>query len=111
MSCQKSSRPHSSTQSIETSPAVQTTLTEESTFKGEEGSILYVTQTPIGGLDTIVSHFTNHMARVDQAPRGGDLMIRYPDGNTRNLTREAGYGEPGAFQGDNSIAVLSLIHI
>lgn len=36
--------------------------------------------------------------------RGGDLMIRYPDGSLRNLTREAGYGMDGQ-QGANAIAV------
>ena len=105
MGCQKPQRQNVSTQSIQAQPTAPKDIPKPTEFKGQEGSILYVTQTPIGGLDTIVSHFTNHMARVDQAPRGGDLMIRYPDGSTRNLTREAGFGEASAFQGDKSIAV------
>jgi hypothetical protein len=37
-------------------------------------------------------------------PRGGDLMLRYPDGSLRNLTREAGFGNEG-LQGAAAIAV------
>ncbi|MFO1349808.1 MAG: hypothetical protein U1F68_03655 [Gammaproteobacteria bacterium] len=36
--------------------------------------------------------FGNHQAGIQEAPRGGDLMILYPDGTLRNLTQEAGYG-------------------
>ncbi len=36
--------------------------------------------------------------------RGGDLMLRYPDGALRNLTKEAGFGMDG-LQGDKAIAV------
>lgn len=71
----------------------------------EPGTIMFVTQVPAkidfaGRLST----FGNHRADEDVAPRGGDLMIRYPDGVLRHLTREAGFGMDG-FQGANSIAV------
>ncbi len=67
--------------------------------------ILFVTQVP---LDTDVaarlSAFANHGGGVAQVPRGGDLMLRYPDGSLRNLTREAGFGNSG-LQGAASVAV------
>ena len=68
--------------------------------------ILFVTQvpTPNAGFASRTSTFANHLASVESAPRGGDLMIRYPDGTLRNLTSEAGLGQIG-FQGANSIAV------
>ena len=67
--------------------------------------ILFVTQIPIAGdFTTIGSTFGNHEARLGDVGRGGDLWIRYPDGELRNLTQEAGFGTVG-FQGDNGIAV------
>lgn len=48
--------------------------------------------------------FANHMADLDSVVRGGDLMIRYPDGAVRNLTELAGYGQKG-LQTDKAIAV------
>ena len=55
--------------------------------------ILFVTQTPhYNDFTTIVSTFGNQQGHVLSAPRGGDLYIRYPDGELRNLTQEAGYG-------------------
>ena len=78
---------------------------EPEVFEGETGTILFATQVPIGGLSTVVSTFANHMASFELAPRGGDLMIRYPDGELRNLTREAGFGDAGEQQGANAIAV------
>jgi hypothetical protein len=67
--------------------------------------ILFVTQVPVrADRESRLSAFANHMTGIDQAPRGGDLMLRYPDGSLRNLTREAGYGSSGA-QGANAIAV------
>jgi len=66
--------------------------------------VLYVTQVPVSGFTSRTSTFGNHLATVQSAPRGGDLMIRYPDGSVRNLTQEAGYGSSG-FQGANAIAV------
>ncbi|MCL1633517.1 hypothetical protein M2650_02500 [Luteimonas sp. SX5] len=68
--------------------------------------ILFVTQVPMpadkfpGRMNT----FANHLADLDSVPRGGDLMIRYPDGAVRNLTQEAGFGEIGP-QRTKAIAV------
>ncbi len=53
---------------------------------------------------TRLSAFANHLPAIDAAPRGGDLMLRYPDGVLRNLTREAGFGSEGE-QGNKGIAV------
>jgi hypothetical protein len=75
--------------------------------KAVSNPILFVTQVPTEGGDPFasrVSTFANHMGSLGSAPRGGDLMIRYPDGTLRNLTREAGYGMDG-LQGANAIAV------
>jgi hypothetical protein len=67
--------------------------------------ILFVTQVPVlEGRAARLSAFANHLTGVKQVPRGGDLMLRYPDGSLRNLTREAGFGLDGA-QGPNAIAV------
>lgn len=68
--------------------------------------ILFVTQVPTDGNDFVsrMTTFANHMTSMRVVPRGGDLMIRYPDGSLRNLTREAGYGMDGR-QGSNAIAV------
>lgn len=68
--------------------------------------ILFVTQVPMdpdqfpGRMNT----FANHMADLDSVPRGGDLWIRYPNGDTRNLTEDAGFGNDGP-QRDKAIAV------
>ncbi len=68
--------------------------------------ILFVTQFPIAAdFATIGSTFANHRPRVDLTGRGGDLYIRYPDGELCNVTRDNGYGEAGVFQGADSIAV------
>src|SRR5690606_10921 len=71
-----------------------------------QNPILFVTQVPTDGdpFASRVSTFANHFPQIDAVPRGGDLMIRYPDGALRNLTREAGYGMDGQ-QGANAIAV------
>jgi hypothetical protein len=67
--------------------------------------ILFVTQVPVqSDRAARLSAFANHLTGVDQVPRGGDLMLRDPDGRLRNLTREAGFGMDGA-QGANAIAV------
>jgi hypothetical protein len=78
---------------------------DEGPYEGELGTILFATQVPVGGLGTLSSPFGNHLATVESAPRGGDLMIRYPDGTLRNLTREAGFGEEGEMQAADAIAV------
>ena len=75
-------------------------------FEGEVGTIMFVTQVPVStDFAVIHSNFSNHTPGVDSAPRGGDLMIRYPDGTLRNLTREAGFGDDGEMQGADAIAV------
>lgn len=68
--------------------------------------ILFVTQVPMAGdpFASRMSTFANHLPSMLALPRGGDLMIRYPDGTLRNLTREAGFGMDGQ-QGANAIAV------
>src|SRR5205807_825616 len=67
--------------------------------------ILFVTQVPVpADFTTVASTFGNHLASVAEAPRGGDLWIRYPDGAMKNLTRMAGFGNSG-MQGAASIAV------
>jgi hypothetical protein len=66
--------------------------------------ILFVTQNPVGGFTALTSTFGNHLASPVSAPRGGDLVIRYPDGTLRFLTQEAGFGSSG-MQGANAIAV------
>jgi len=67
--------------------------------------ILFVTQVPMQStFGSITAVFGNHLSDVKSAPRGGDLMIRYPDGSLKNLTAAAGWGSNG-FQGANSIAV------
>ena len=78
---------------------------EEGPYEGELGTILFVTQVPVGGIGTLTAPFGNHLSTMESAPRGGDLMIRYPDGTLRNLTREAGFGDEGEQQGANAIAV------
>lgn len=73
-----------------------------------QNPILFVTQFPIpGGFRTISSVFANHEGDMMRVGRGGDLYIRYPDGQLRNLTEEAGYGSTGTngFQDNNAIAV------
>ncbi len=67
--------------------------------------VMFVTQLPIPhDWMRITQTFGNHIGRVGNCGRGGDLYIRYTDGTLRNLTEEAGYGNSG-FQGSNSIAV------
>ncbi|MEM7115419.1 MAG: hypothetical protein AAF614_23460 [Chloroflexota bacterium] len=67
--------------------------------------ILFVTQVPIpADFATIGSTFSNHRADMSAVGRGGDLWIRETDGELRNLTQLAGYGESG-LQGANAIAV------
>ncbi|MCZ8107474.1 MAG: hypothetical protein O9972_57625 [Burkholderiales bacterium] len=67
--------------------------------------ILFVTQVPVQtDFASRASTFANHLADPESVPRGGDLMIRYPDGTIRNLTKEAGFGTDGQ-QGAGAIAV------
>ncbi len=67
--------------------------------------IIFATQTPVAGFSSVTQTFNNHYGDVETAPRGGDLMIRYPDGTLRNLTREAGFGDSTVMQGAKAIAV------
>jgi hypothetical protein len=67
--------------------------------------ILFVTQVPVpADFTTVASTFGNQGGSVADAPRGGDLWIRYPAGTTKNLTRAAGFGVSG-MQGATAIAV------
>jgi hypothetical protein len=71
---------------------------------GPSHPVLFVTQVPVGGFTSLTSTFGNHLGTMESAPRGGDLVLRYPDGSLRFLTAEAGYGSAG-MQGANAIAV------
>lgn len=69
------------------------------------GTIMFVAQVPtMSDFASRASTFGNHRASMDSVARGGDLMLRYPDGTLRNLTREAGFGMDG-MQLANAIAV------
>ncbi len=81
---------------------------------GVTNPILFVTQAPVSAdYTTVGSAIGNQRAAIGAAPRGGDLMIRYPDGTLRNLTQELGYNTftPGGCEnhvgclGANAIAV------
>ena len=91
-------------------PMVRSTAQAVAKAAAVQNPILFVTQVPIsagGSADPFASRmstFANHLPDINAVPRGGDLMIRYPDGTLRNLTREAGYGMDG-LQGANAIAV------
>lgn len=71
---------------------------------GPTNPVLFVTQVPVGGFTVVSSTFGNHRATPQSAPRGGDLVLRDPDGSLRFLTAEAGYGSAG-MQGAGAIAV------
>jgi hypothetical protein len=79
-------------------------LAGASLARAQSNPVLFVTQVPVGGFTSSTSTFGNHLATMESAPRGGDLVIRYPDGSVRFLTQEAGYGSSGQ-QGANAIAV------
>lgn len=86
-------------------PDAQALAATTATTVALKNPILFVTQVPTSSdMATRVGTFANHLTRVRVAPRGGDLMIRYPDGMLRNLTKEAGLGMEG-LQGANAIAV------
>jgi hypothetical protein len=54
--------------------------------------LLFVTQAPLATDKAArLSTFANHLPAPASAPRGGALMLRYPDGTLRNLTHEAGF--------------------
>lgn len=55
--------------------------------------IVFVAQMPpVRGYPSLNDVFTNHLAGPEQAPRGSDLYVLYPDGTLKNLTQAAGYG-------------------
>lgn len=84
----------------------QSTSYGSSAISGLINPVLFVTQTPApGDFTSRLSSFGNHTSSSLQAPRGGDLWIRYPDGSLRNLTKEAGFGQEGLQEGANAIAV------
>ncbi len=67
--------------------------------------IIFCTQIPDpNDFASSLETFGNHQGSTLSAPRGGDLYIRYPNGNLKNLTQAAGYGQTD-FQGATSIAV------
>lgn len=67
--------------------------------------VLFVLQYPVpNDFGSIGSVFANHLGGIGNAGRGGDLMICYPNGALRNLTREAGFGMVG-MQGGQAISV------
>ncbi len=73
---------------------------------GDDPSILFVTQMPIpSDFTTVTSTFGNHLGTMQSAGRGGDLWIRYGDGQLCNLTATEGWGSAGAFQGEDAISV------
>src|SRR5688500_8442899 len=53
-----------------------------------QNPILFVAQVPTPGdpFQSRMSTFANHIPDIESVPRGGDLMIRYPNGTLRNLT-------------------------
>ncbi|MFK7958869.1 MAG: hypothetical protein AB8B96_22455 [Lysobacterales bacterium] len=72
----------------------------------QQNPILFVTQVPLTrDFGNIMSTFATHRATPDGARRGGDLWIRYPNGNLRNLTQEAGFGVDGYQENSQAIAV------
>lgn len=93
-------------QTIATTARMATASPPATKATGVVNPILFVTQVPTRG-DEFASRgstFANHRSHIGGVPRGGDLMIRYPDGSLRNLTQEAGFGMSGQ-QGTNAIAV------
>ncbi|MEZ5292808.1 MAG: hypothetical protein R2745_17130 [Vicinamibacterales bacterium] len=89
---------------------VLATLSTGYVISGRQGPlpstpILFVTQVPTpADFATVGAVFANHKGSVSDAPRGGDLWIRYPAGALKNLTAAAGYGMQGQ-QGAGAIAV------
>jgi hypothetical protein len=96
-SAPESSRPAASAEPMAAPKAVSTPV---------QNPIMFVTQVPTPGdvFGSRTSTFANHLPGMISVPRGGDLMVRYPNGSLRNLTREAGFGVEG-LQGANAIAV------
>jgi hypothetical protein len=76
--------------------------------------LLFVTQAPLATDNAArLSTFANHLPTPAKAPRGGALMLRYPDGALRNLTLEAGFSavavrEP-AVHWDGAKVIFSML--
>ncbi|WP_309381553.1 hypothetical protein [Cerasicoccus frondis] len=86
--------------------ATAASLLAASLLSAQTNPIVFVTQVPQpADFTTIGSTFGNHRATMFSAPRGGDLWIRYADGDLKNLTEAAGYGEQTEHQGATAIAV------
>lgn len=82
-----------------------TTNTKTPAIEKTSYPILFVTQVPTShDFNNRLSAFANHRTTVKDVPRGGDLMLLYPNGAIRNLTQEAGFGMSG-LQGYKAIAV------
>ncbi len=91
-------------QGIQTSASITVDVIQKPHVK-KSFPILFVTQTPIDrDQNGRLSAFANHQTAPDKVPRGGDLMLVYPDGRLRNLTAEAGFGNDG-LQAEKAIAV------
>jgi hypothetical protein len=76
--------------------------------------ILFVTQVPLHtDVAARLSTFANHLPGDKSAPRGGGLMLRYPDGTLRNLSAEAGFRQVAvrepAVHWDGKRAVFSML--
>lgn len=68
--------------------------------------IMFVTQIPHAqGFGSVTTTFGNHYPGMGETGRGGDLYIRYPNGQLRNLTAEAGFGGSGLLTATLGIAV------
>ena len=101
------SEPEAKSAAVATSANTRVAASANAKAATVQAPILFVTQVPVTGGDPFssrLSTFANHLPSIKLVPRGGDLMIRYPDGTLRNLTREAGYGMDG-LQTENAIAV------
>lgn len=100
----ESNTPVTVTASLGVSTITDTAL--QPAVTGVDNPIVFVTQVPgMGDFASRASTFGSHLSGIDRTPRGGDLMIRYPDGSLRNLTKEAGFGVEGLQSGPNAIAV------
>lgn len=86
--------------------ALIVTCTASVSGQSADNPILYVNQVPVTATDnTVVSIGGSHLADTKAAPRGGGLMIRYPNGRVLDLTKEAGFGVSETLQTGNAIAV------
>jgi hypothetical protein len=79
--------------------------------------LMFVTQAPIDddGFAKIIGTFGHHIPAPENAPRGGDLLIAYPqaDGTFqwRNLTREAGFGMKDATTAETAGCAKNMVAV